>query len=61
MKTKIMLIDFAVIAAVGLLPGCAMAPLKGGRATTAGIIGQTVVQSDNPAQVSRQDQETVKT
>ena len=42
-----------------------MAPLKGGRATTigrpAGVIEQTVVQGDNPAQVSRQDQETVKT
>ena len=40
-------------------------PLKGGKATTtskpAGVIEQTVVQSDNPAQVSRQDQETVKT
>ena len=65
MKTKFMLIDFAVIAAVGLLSGCAMAPLKGGKATMAnrpgGVIEQTVVQSDNPAQVSRQDQETVKT
>jgi hypothetical protein len=60
-KTKFMLIDFAVIAAVGLLSGCAMAPLKGGHATTSGAIGQTVVQGDNPAQVSRQDQETVKT
>ena len=60
-----MLIDFAVIAVVGLLSGCAMAPLKGGKATMAnrpgGVIEQTVVQSDNPAQVSRQDQETVKT
>jgi hypothetical protein len=65
MKTKFMLIDFAVIAAVGLFSGCAMAPLKGGKATMAnrpgGVIEQTVVQSDNPAQVSRQDQETVKT
>ena len=60
-NTKFMLIDFAVIAAVGLLSGCAMAPLKGGHATTSGAIGQTVVQGDNPAQVSRQDQETVKT
>ncbi len=45
--------------------GCAMAPLKGGKATTlnkpAQGIEQTVVQSDNPAQVSRQAQETVKT
>jgi hypothetical protein len=61
MKTKFLLIDFAVIASVGLLSGCTMPPLKGGRATTAGVIGQTVVQGDNPAQVSRQDQETVKT
>ena len=42
-----------------------MAPLKGGKATTTnkpgGVVEQTVVQSDNPAQVSRQDQETVKT
>ena len=60
------LIDFAVIASVGLLCGCAVtAPLKGGKATMtskpAGIVEQTVVQSDNPAQVSRQDQETVRT
>jgi hypothetical protein len=65
MKMKNMLIDCAVIAAVGLFSGCAMAPLKGGKATTvnkpAQGIEQTVVQSDNPAQVSRQDQETVKT
>jgi len=42
-----------------------MAPLKGGHASTvnkpSGVIEQSVVQSDNPAQVSRQDQETVKT
>ena len=47
------------------LVGCASAPLKGGRATTlskpAQGIEQTVVQSDNPAQVSRQDQATVRT
>jgi hypothetical protein len=60
------LIDFAVIASVGLLCGCVgTAPLKGGKATMtskpAGIVEQTVVQSDNPAQVSRQDQETVRT
>lgn len=60
------LIDFAVIASVGLLCGCAgTAPLKGGKATMtskpAGVIEQTIVQSDNPAQVSRQDQETVRT
>ena len=65
MKTKSLLIDFVVIAAAGLLAGCTMAPLKGGHASTvnkpSGVIEQSVVQSDNPAQVSRQDQETVKT
>ena len=60
------LIDFAVMASVGLLCGCAgTAPLKGGKATTlskpAQGVEQTVVQSDNPAAVSRQDQETVRT
>ena len=49
-----------------LLCGCTnTAPLKGGKAKTvskpAQGIEQTVVQSDNPAQASRQDQETVKT
>jgi hypothetical protein len=65
MKTKCLLIDIAVIASVGIWAGCAMSPLKGGKATTLNKpnqgIEQTVVQSDNPAQVSRQDQETVKT
>ena len=47
------------------LVGCASpAPLKGGKATTlskpAQGVEQTVVQSDNPAAVSRQDQETVR-
>jgi len=60
------LIDFAVIASLGLLCGCAgTAPLKGGKATTlskpAHGIEQTVVQSENPSQLSRQDQETVRT
>ena len=44
--------------------GCAIAPLKGGKATTsqsAGRIEQAVVQSDNPAAVSKQDQESVRT
>ena len=47
-----------------LLAGCSIAPLKGGKAMTsqsAGRIEQAVVQSDNPAQTSRQDQETVRT
>ena len=65
MKRKNLLIILAAILTFGLVPGCAMAPLKGGRATTigrpAGVIEQTVVQGENPAQVSRQDQETVKT
>lgn len=60
------LIDFAVMAAAGLLCGCtATTPLKGGKATTlnrpAQGIEQTVVQSENPSQISRQDQETVRT
>jgi len=55
----------AVVVASLIFSGCAMAPLKGGHATTLSKpsqgIEQTVVQSDNPAQVSRQDQETVRT
>lgn len=48
------------------LTGCTNTkPLKGGKATTLSKptqgIEQTVVQSDNPAAVSRQDQETVRT
>jgi len=48
------------------IAGCTSTkPLKGGKATTLSkptqSIEQTVVQSDNPAQVSRQDQETVRT
>ena len=45
------------------LCGCSLAPLKGGRASTvygAGRVEQNVIQSDNPAAVSRQDQETVR-
>src|SRR5687767_7284768 len=45
-----------------MLVGCVTGPLKGGRATTkASAVEQTLLQSDNPSQVSRQDQETVKT
>jgi len=58
------LIDFAMIASVRLLCGCAgTSPLKGGKAKMLSKQGieQTVVQSDNPAAVSRQDQETVRT
>jgi hypothetical protein len=54
----------AVLTAV-LISGCTVAPLKGGKATTltkpAQGIEQTVVQGDNPAQPSRQDQEIVRT
>jgi len=60
-NTKIMLINLAVIAMTGFMCGCSITPLKGGHATTSGVIGQTVVQGDNPAQASRQDQETLKT
>ena len=60
------LIDFAVMASVGLLCGCAgTTPLKGGKATTLSKptqgIEQRVVQSGNPAAVSGEDQETVRT
>ena len=47
-----------------LLCGCTTQPLRGGKASTsqaAGRISQSVSQSDNPAQSSRQDQETVRT
>ena len=50
--------------AAGGLCGCASAPLKGGKATTLSKptqgIEQSVVQSVNPAAVSRQDQEVVR-
>ena len=54
----------AVLVAALLFSGCTIAPLKGGKATTsqaAGRIEQNVVQSENPAQTSRQGQETVRT
>lgn len=55
-----------LICLVLALAGCTNTkPLKGGKATTlskpAQGIEQTVMQSDNPAQVSKQDQETVRT
>jgi hypothetical protein len=44
--------------------GCASRPLRGGKAVTtrkpAGVIEQTIVQSENPSQASKQTQETVK-
>ena len=57
MKTIFIPFTFAAL----LLAGCAMSPLKGGRASTSGVVNQSVVQSDNPAAASRQDQETVRT
>jgi hypothetical protein len=57
------------LAATGVLAlalaGCGTVPLKGGKATTLSKptqgIEQSVVQSENPAAVSKQDQETVRT
>jgi len=55
----------AVMLAAVLFSGCALGPLKGGRASTVSKstqgIEQSVVQGDNPAAASRQDQETVRT
>ena len=55
----------AAVVALALVGCASTAPLKGGKATTLSKptqgIEQTVVQSDNPAAVSRQDQETVRT
>jgi hypothetical protein len=55
----------AGFALVLLVAGCAgPRPLKGGKAfsthTPAGIVEQTLVQGENPAQATKQDQETVK-
>jgi hypothetical protein len=59
MKCTILILSLLVLA------GCSMAPLKGGKASTvsknAQGVEQTVVQSDNPAATSKQDQETVRT
>ena len=54
-----------MIAAILVLTSCtAGRPLKGGKAVTSRALSggflQTVTQSDNPAQTSRQDQESVK-
>ena len=55
----------ALLMAVVLFSGCALGPLKGGHASTVSKstqgIEQSVVQGDNPAQASRQNQETVRT
>lgn len=59
MKTSLLL-----LIALALCGCTSPAPLKGGKATTLSKstqgIEQTVVQSDNPAATSRQDQETVR-
>ena len=64
-NTKWSLVTSAATGILALaLAGCATGPLKGGKATTsqsAGHINQSILQSDNPAQASRQDQETVRT
>jgi hypothetical protein len=60
MKNTYLTLTFA-IGAMLFTAGCTMAPLKGGKATTTGHISQSIAQGENPAQVSRQDQETVKT
>ena len=53
-----------VVICASALAGCGVMPLKGGKATTvtkpAQGVAQTVVQSDNPASVSKQDQEVVR-
>lgn len=65
-KQRSMSLLTSVATIILILAGCTSpAPLKGGKATTLSKptqgIEQTVVQSDNPAAVSRQDQETVRT
>jgi hypothetical protein len=55
--------DFFLMIFVLSLAGCGTAPLRGGKAATSQVAGhtvQTIAQGDNPAAVSRQDQETVK-
>ena len=54
----------AALLAMCLFTGCTVAPLKGGKAITNKSgqgIEQSVMQGDNPAQASRQDQETIRT
>ena len=59
MKTTILMLSALFLA------GCTgIRPLRGGKAVTApgpmGGVEQTIVQGENPAQVTKQDQETVK-
>lgn len=55
----------ALLLAVVMFSGCAITPLKGGKASTVSKssqgIEQSVIQGDNPAAASRQEQGTVRT
>ena len=54
---KTLLLSILMLAAAG----CAMKPLKGGKAMTSGAaIQQTVAQGENPAQTSSQNQEVIR-
>ena len=60
--SRFLCVGFALALAV---TGCAAPrPLKGGKAVTTrkptGIVEQTLVQGENPAQATKQDQETIK-
>jgi len=65
MSNKLLRCLAAIAGLAVMVNGCASTrPLKGGAAVTAtratGTVEQSITQSENPAQVSRQDQETVK-
>src|SRR6185436_6160652 len=56
---------FYLLTSIFLLSGCSsFKPLKGGRALSVprhGGVTQMMAQSDNPSQISRQEQETIRT
>jgi hypothetical protein len=55
------LLTLATLLTLLTLLGCSgPRPLKGGHATTAGPVAQSIVQGENPSQPTRQDQETIK-
>jgi hypothetical protein len=58
------LLAWITLALCLVMSACATRPLKGGRAVisprTAGGVEQTLVQGENPTQVTKQDQETVR-
>jgi len=64
-RLKMVAPAMALLVMTLLFSGCALGPLKGGHASTVSKstqgIEQSVVQGDNPAQASRQNQETVRT